>query len=217
MFVAVLAFAVLIPGKPLENKSENALIHDLNFKTQVSRSIVIIKSPHMIGMAKGSGIVITKTLILTAKHVVEESLFPPFIIFNEKTYISEDVHQIENTDAAFVLLSSPIEDARPIEWNLEVGENQLDAYAFGAWGNLTSITYSAGSISRKAERIDFLDKDLDWVMTGDTMLYFGFSGGALVDCEGRLLGISFGASPRGSHFIDIRPLHKMAFSPDLFK
>jgi hypothetical protein len=48
------------------------------------------------------------------------------------------------------------------------------------------------------------------------MLYFGFSGGPVVDSNGRLLGISFGASKSESVFVDARRLHKISFDDGLF-
>lgn len=218
-FVTVLALAVLTTGKTIEDTQvETVTIDDAAFYARVRDSIVIVHNPRLLGTGKGSGIVVAKDIILTARHVVAENFFPPVVFFKGKSYFGKKVFKMENTDAAFILLMEPIEDARPIEWNMNPGKGEERAYAFGAWGELTTITYSAGTVVRDPQHIEFLGSELDWVLAGTPMLFFGFSGGALVDAEGRLMGVCFGASTdTGTKFVDARPLREIAFKPDLFK
>jgi serine protease Do len=225
---AVLALAVLAPGKSLEDTA-NLTHHldDSDFRSNVEKSIVIITTVTMgidsdahirIETHKGSGIVISDRLILTARHVVEGISMLPTVWFNGVSYSSSNTKALDNTDAGFILLSEPIKGAKPIEWNLDPSENEVRAYAFGAWGGLQTVTYTAGMLSRTSHHIVFDERELDWVLSGTTMLFFGFSGGAIVDADGRLLGVNFGANIMiGTYFVDARPLYKIAFSPDLFK
>lgn len=224
LFCAVLLLALFAPGRTLEDTRQVAhSLDDYGFRSNVEQSIVIIQTVKLaaddqrnleISMHKGSGIVVGPRLILTARHVLEGISMPPIVVFRGVSYTSEKTKQLENTDAGFILLGSPIEGAKPIEWNMDPSTADVRAYAFGAWGGLDEITYTAGTLHREGKHIEFNGRELDWVMTGSPMLFFGFSGGALVDADGRLLGVNFGANTEvGTFFVDARPLRSVALDP----
>jgi S1-C subfamily serine protease len=220
LLAAVVALAVFIPGQTIEDTPDaRTCIDDAAFCAQVKRSIVIIHVHRFLSSSKGSGIIITDRIILTAKHVVKDAFLKPVIDFQGTQYLSDKVVELDNTDAAFILLANPIDGARPIEWNMDPSESEVRAYAIGAWGDLTSITYSAGTVLRQPRHIEFDGEGVDWTIGGTVMLFWGFSGGALVDERGRLLGVSFGISMLDDEtkFVDARPLREIAFNPDLFE
>lgn len=215
LLLAVLALAVFTPGGTLEDSHHAARVDDRAFYERVSDSIVIIEVIGEDGAYKGSGIIITDHIVMTAKHLLQKDSLLPIVYINGFPHLGTKYKVLDNTDAAFIYVDDEI-TSPPIEWNLETSTDEVQAFAFGAWGSLTKITYSAGTVSREMESITFAGQEIQWTIKGSVMLYFGFSGGALVDASGRLIGVSFGSDGKGTFFVDARPLHKIAFDPNLF-
>jgi serine protease Do len=149
----------------------------------------------------GSGVIVSPDgYIVTNNHVVEFADKIEVTLFDERTFTAEVVGVDERTDLA--VLKIDMDDELPV---LEYADS--DQARVGEWvmavGNpfdLTS-TVTAGIISAKGRDIDIIrrrDAIENFIQT-DAAVNPGNSGGALVDIEGKLLGINTAiASPTGA-------------------
>src|SRR5258706_5047950 len=150
----------------------------------------------------GSGVIISQDgYILTNNHVVDFADEVNIILNDNKKYKAQIVGRDPSTDLAVVKI-----DAK----NLPTMENaDSDKSRVGEWvlavGNpfeyLTS-TVTAGIISAKGRDLDIIpgSKAIEQFIQTDAAINPGNSGGALVDANGRLLGINTAiASETGSY------------------
>jgi len=149
----------------------------------------------------GSGVIISADgYIVTNNHVVD---FADEVIVktSDKEYEATIVGRDPSTDLAVLKI-----DAKNLPV-LEIGDS--DNAKVGEWvlavGNpfeyLTS-TVTAGIISAKGRDLDIIhgDRTIEEFIQTDAAINPGNSGGALVDAQGRLLGIATAiASPTGSY------------------
>lgn len=149
----------------------------------------------------GSGVIITADgYIVTNNHVVD---FADEVIVKtmEKEYDATIVGRDPSTDLAILKI-----DAKNLP-TLELADS--DKAKVGEWvlavGNpfeyLTS-TVTAGIISAKGRDIDIIrgERTIEEFIQTDAAINPGNSGGALIDAQGRLLGINTAiASPTGSY------------------
>ncbi len=150
----------------------------------------------------GSGVIISKDgYILTNNHVVDFADKVNIIMTDNKQYKATIVGRDPSTDLAVVKIDA---DNLP---TLEVANS--DNVKVGEWvlavGNpfeyLTS-TVTAGIISAKGRDLDIIpgSKAIEEFIQTDAAINPGNSGGALVDAEGRLIGINTAiASETGSY------------------
>ncbi len=139
----------------------------------------------------GSGVIYTEDgYIVTNNHVIEEASKIEVTLFDNRRFTAVVVGTDQKTDLAVLKIEAselPTLDladsdrARIGEWVLAVG-NPLD---------LTS-TVTAGIISAKGRSLELLeDRDaIESFIQTDAAVNPGNSGGALVDQNGRLLGIN---------------------------
>jgi serine protease Do len=140
----------------------------------------------------GSGVIVrTDGYIVTNNHVVKGASELEVTLFDNKKYKATIVGTDPTTDLAVIKIdgsSLPIldladsDEARVGEWVLAVG-NPL---------NLTS-TVTAGIVSAKGRNINLLDRNkaaIESFIQTDAAVNPGNSGGALVDVNGKLLGIN---------------------------
>lgn len=150
----------------------------------------------------GSGVIISPDgYILTNNHVVDFADEVNIIMNDNKKYKAQIIGRDPSTDLAVVKI-----DAK----NLPTMENaDSDKSRVGEWvlavGNpfeyLTS-TVTAGIISAKGRDLDIIpgSKAIEQFIQTDAAINPGNSGGALVDANGRLLGINTAiASETGSY------------------
>ena len=147
----------------------------------------------------GSGVIYTEDgYILTNNHVVEFADEFQVTLHDNREFKARLVGRDESTDMAVIKIDSKdlpaieignSDDVKVGEWVLAVG-NPFD---------LTS-TVTAGIISAKARDIDIIKggRAIESFIQTDAAVNPGNSGGALVDVEGRLIGINSAiATPTG--------------------
>ena len=148
----------------------------------------------------GSGVIISEDgYIVTNNHVVDFADEVKVTLFDESTYTATIVGVDPRTDLAVLKIEASnlptidygnSDDARVGEWVLAVG-NPFD---------LTS-TVTAGIISAKGRDIDIINRSdaIESFIQTDAAVNPGNSGGALVDIDGKLIGINTAiASPNGA-------------------
>ena len=139
----------------------------------------------------GSGVIVRKDgYIVTNNHVVKDATELEVTLFDKRKYKATIVGTDATTDLAVIKIEDdalPIldladsDDARVGEWVLAVG-NPL---------NLSS-TVTAGIVSAKGRNIHLLNSRsaIESFIQTDAAVNPGNSGGALVDVNGKLLGIN---------------------------
>lgn len=139
----------------------------------------------------GSGVIYSKDgFIITNNHVIDFADVVEVTLYDNRTFQAKVVGTDKTTDLAVLKIEA---DALPTLQNAnsdfaEVGEWVL---AVGNPFDLTS-TVTAGIISSKARDINILQgkRSIESFIQTDAAVNPGNSGGALVDAEGRLLGIN---------------------------
>ncbi|REJ82547.1 MAG: Do family serine endopeptidase [Bacteroidetes bacterium] len=151
--------------------------------------------------SSGSGVILTEDgYVVTNNHVVEKAEKIEVILNDNRTYTAKMIGSDASTDLA--LLKIDEKDLPYIVYGnsdeLKVGEWVV---AVGNPFNLTS-TVTAGIVSAKARNIGILPDQykIESFIQTDAAVNPGNSGGALVDIEGRLVGINTAiASNTGSY------------------
>lgn len=149
----------------------------------------------------GSGVIFSPDgYILTNNHVVASANQLEVTLYDNRTFKAEVVGTDEKTDLAVIKVEASGLPALPLansdeaqvgEWVLAVG-NPFD---------LTS-TVTAGIISAKGRNINLLGggRSIESFIQTDAAVNPGNSGGALVDAQGRLLGINTAIATRTGVF-----------------
>lgn len=152
----------------------------------------------------GSGVIIRSDgYIITNNHVVQDAESIQVILNDRRTYTAEFVGSDPSADLAVIRILET--DLPTIEYgnsdDTKIGQWVL---AVGNPFNLTS-TVTAGIISAKARNLNILGKNmtenpLEFYIQTDAAVNRGNSGGALVDLDGKLIGINSAiASNTGSY------------------
>ena len=150
-------------------------------------------------VVSASGILLSADgYIVTANHVIDHSVRLNVTLNNKRSYNAKIIGTDPLTDLALIKINAfnlPF-----IEWgnsdSVEVGDFVL---AVGNPLNLTS-TVTAGMISAKANNINILKKQgaIESYLQIDAVLNRGNNGAALVDIDGKLIGINTAiANPAG--------------------
>ncbi len=151
-------------------------------------------------VSSGSGVIISNDgYIVTNNHVIDGADILEVTLNDKRTFVAEVIGADPTTDIALIKIKG--ENLPFIPWGnsnkLRVGEWVL---AVGNPFNLTS-TVTAGIVSAKARSINIFNKStaIEAFIQTDAAVNPGNSGGALVDTEGKLVGINTAiASPTGS-------------------
>lgn len=149
----------------------------------------------------GSGVVYSSDgYIITNNHVVEFADKIEVTLYDNRTFEAKVVGTYEKADLAVIKIEA--DDLAPLEFG------DSDAAQVGEWvlavGNpfdLTS-TVTAGIISAKSRSIQLLGGNdaIEAFIQTDAAVNPGNSGGALVDAQGRLLGINTAIATRTGVF-----------------
>lgn len=149
----------------------------------------------------GSGVIYTSDgYIITNNHVVQNAGEVEVTLFDNRTFQAQVIGTDEKSDLAVIKIEgfgfptldlANSDEAQIGEWVLAVG-NPFD---------LTS-TVTAGIISAKGRSINLLGggRAIESFIQTDAAVNPGNSGGALVDAEGRLLGINTAIATRTGVF-----------------
>ncbi|MDW3651368.1 MAG: trypsin-like peptidase domain-containing protein [Bacteroidia bacterium] len=155
------------------------------------------------GMASGSGVLISPNgYIATNNHVIEDADEVEVTLFDNRSFKAEVIGTDLATDLALLkikgeelpFLSFGDSDQVQVgQWVLAVG-NPMD---------LTS-TVTAGIVSAKGRNINLLQNDSKYAIESfiqtDAAVNKGNSGGALVDKEGKLIGINTAIASRTGYY-----------------
>ena len=149
------------------------------------------------GAATGSGVIISsKGYIATNNHVIEDATKIEVVLPDNRKFIAELVGRDPSTDLALLKIKG---ENFPF---VEIGNS--DALQIGEWvvaiGNpleLTS-TVTAGIVSAKGRDIRLLEGQyrIESFIQTDAAVNPGNSGGALVDVNGKLIGINTAIASR---------------------
>lgn len=149
----------------------------------------------------GSGVIYSENgYIVTNNHVVEGASELEVTLSDNRKFKATLVGTDKRTDLAVIKIDAtgliPAEVGNSDE--VRIGEWAL---AVGNPFNLTS-TVTAGIISAKGRNIDLLDKgaSIEAFIQTDAAVNPGNSGGALVDAQGRLIGINTAIATRTGAF-----------------
>ncbi|HAZ02416.1 MAG: deoxyribonuclease HsdR [Bacteroidetes bacterium GWA2_40_14] len=151
-------------------------------------------------VSAGSGVIISNDgYIVTNNHVIEGADMLEVTLNDKRTYTAQVIGADPTTDIALIKINE--KDLPYLDWgnsdDLKVGEWVL---AVGNPFNLAS-TVTAGIVSAKARSINILNKStaIEAFIQTDAAVNPGNSGGALVDTDGKLVGINTAiASPTGA-------------------
>ena len=139
----------------------------------------------------GSGVIITDDgYIVTNKHVIENSVFVSVQLSDKRRFNAEIIGSDESTDIGLIKIEG--ENLVPIEFSnsneVKIGEWVL---AVGNPFGLNS-TVTAGIVSSKGRNINIIPGEfsIESFIQTDAVVNPGNSGGALVNTEGKLVGIN---------------------------
>jgi len=159
-------------------------------------------SPFGRGQKKGTGsgvIISTDGYIVTNKHVVDFADELEVTLYDDRTFKATKIGIDPRTDLAVIKIDS--EDLPTIEFmNSDVAQVGEWVLAVGNPFDLTS-TVTAGIISAKGRSIGVIKNKyaIENFIQTDAVVNPGNSGGALVDLDGRLVGINTAiATPTGT-------------------
>jgi serine protease Do len=137
----------------------------------------------------GSGVIVSKDIVLTNNHVVEKSDQIRVSASDGREFSAELVGADEKSDLAVLRLKGDVEGLQPLGFGdssrLRLGDVVL------AIGNPFGVgqTVTMGIVSAKGRTDVGIEAYEDFIQT-DAAINPGNSGGALVDMEGNLVGIN---------------------------
>lgn len=203
-FVFLLA-APLSDGALADNQVQPESIHDVITRMEDSVLLIVGITPEMRNF-KGTGVVVRAdeegVIILTAKHVANGGEL--VVVHNGNVYSPINKLPLGESDAA-LLFFPPMQGVKALEPNLDEDSSTVKSLSFGYWGKLKELTATAGKTNRHVIGEYFNDFAItEGVIRSSGMLYFGFSGGALVGVDGRLLGINIAITHNYTLAVDIR-------------
>ncbi|RLD44743.1 MAG: deoxyribonuclease HsdR [Bacteroidetes bacterium] len=160
------------------------------------------KRSNSVLRASGSGVILSSNgYIVTNNHVVQEADKITITLNDKRVYNAKIIGTDPTTDLALLKI-----DEKELEF---VSYGNSDELEVGAWVlavgnpfNLTS-TVTAGIISAKARNINILGTNsaIESFLQTDAVVNPGNSGGALVDTDGKLVGINAAIASRTGSYI----------------
>ena len=184
LFLVILFFGLFFGIQILYFENSLKKNNQINFD-EVSKSIVSIESVSNSPQMKfGSGVIISEDgYIITAFHILSGSISS--VKIDENVYMANLIGFDEYADLAVLKINKG--DLRPIEFpenfDFEVGQT---VFAIGNPYNL-GISVSKGILSGTGR--NFGNPYLDIIQT-DAAINQGSSGGAIVNADGELMGLS---------------------------
>ncbi len=148
---------------------------------EIRHSVVTVEA----GMAHGSGFFVSPTLIMTNFHVIDGHEFVRIKTLTGRKVIGEVIRSHKQRDAALVKVENS--GYRPLPIRNDPLEITEDVYAIGSplYKSLEG-TVSKGVVSKfKANRFGLED------IQADVDIHGGNSGGALLDKNGNIVGVTY--------------------------
>jgi len=184
-----------------------------NLVQQHKQSIFVVKCKSFFEETKGSAVAVIKTedsiVFLSARHLLlDRGPFNIFVTIDNKEIIAEKYFPLPETDCLYFIVKHSSKTVKPVKLNLEESSEIIGVLAVGYAQSSKDLTGTIGSINRTIiDKFTYPGDNfplLKGLIKGTIPLIGGFSGGALFDIEGKLLGISIISSSNGSLFVDIR-------------
>ncbi|OGW19310.1 MAG: hypothetical protein A3K09_01745 [Nitrospinae bacterium RIFCSPLOWO2_12_FULL_47_7] len=150
----------------------------------VAGATVVIKTDNAIG----AGVFIGPRIIATAEHVVDGKTVSVTLPDVKESSLAEPgasieieaIHRARGLDLAFIVTKTPYSSWLELETNFDGDTNLLVV------GHPKRKYYSLQKARIKKK--DMISSS-DYVVFKDNEVFFGNSGGAIVGCEGRLIGV----------------------------
>jgi S1-C subfamily serine protease len=168
-------------------------------------TVLVFQESDDLPFASGSGVALGDGYVVTNHHVIEDADIAQITLQDGRTYDAAIVGSDALTDLA--VLSVDATDLKPVEIgsvdDLSIGQTTI---AVGnPLGQTGGSSLTVGVLSALSRRVDFEDgtDPLFGMLQTDAPITNGSSGGALVDDEGRLIGITsaIGLSEAGAEGI----------------
>lgn len=217
LFLAVLlACLVGVSAPAIAENTPTKLLNVVSVLSQFEHSVLLVERYSVINeeikyTGKGCCVCVAKDgdkyMFLTARHVVENGVKLRVVDGLNDWEITE-WKALEDTDAAYFYITQTNSTFRPIPTELSPVSNIVPAISIGMWAGTRSITGTFGFVNRTVKGA-WSDKVYDYrtvygLIEGTALIYPGFSGGALVDEFGNLLGINVLLGGLNTSFVDIR-------------
>lgn len=163
----------------------------------VGRSIVTVQGD---GRGTGAGIVLDETTVLTSAHAVSETDSVSVWISPQEPFAATLLGRDYGTDLALVKAEGKLDQAAMFAENPQLALGQVVvAVARTRRGNLVA---SSGILSGlMGEWQTYGGKKIEAFIRPDLTLYPGFSGGALIGADRRIIGMTTRGLRRGSSLV----------------
>jgi Do/DeqQ family serine protease len=173
----------------------------VNIRVGSSSAFDFFSSNNNFETSSGSGVIISSDgYIVTNNHVISQGNQILITLSDRREFEAKKIGTDPSTDLALLKIEATKLPYLPFgnSDSLRVGEWVL---AVGNPFNLES-TVTAGIVSAKGRNINILDDQysIESFIQTDAMVNPGNSGGALVDVQGRLIGINTAIMTRSGHF-----------------
>lgn len=217
LFLAVLLACLLGVSAPaIAENTPTKLFDVVSVLNQFEHSVLLVEKYAVVNeeikyTTKGCCVCVAKDgdkyMFLTARHVVENGV-KLRIVDGPNDWEVTEWKALEDTDAAYFYITQTNWSFRPIPIELSPASNTIPSISIGMWAGTRSITGTFGFVNRTV-RGAWSDRVYDYrtvygLIEGTALIYPGFSGGALVDEFGNLLGINVLLGGRRTSFVDAR-------------
>lgn len=208
-FMVILAVIFAAPAWAGE---KNATINVDVIVAKMAKSVLHIVCTNKEGdtISGSCGVISTSpkaTIVVTAGHVTDD-VTEASITYGGKKYKMLANHAIDDCDAAWCEFE-PIIGVEPLGLNLDSSPAPITSISLGYWGRAGfdgTLTGAFGKINRRA--IDqFSGENFKiWkaLLPGTQIVYYGYSGGVVIDEFYRLVAINSMLTPLESLSVDIR-------------
>jgi serine protease DegQ len=173
----------------------NQLSNELSQAVQaVGQSVVTVQGR---GGRTSSGIILDESTVITAAHTISEEENIRVWISSDQPFPAHVVGRDSTTDLAVLKTDAMIGTAAVFAENPQLAVGQLVVAIARSWrGNLVG---SAGILSGlMGEWHTYRGKKIESFIRPDLNLYRGFSGGALIGADQKIIGMTTAAVRRGS-------------------
>ena len=173
--------------------------------TEISQAIQAVGKNVVTVQAGGgrtsSGIILEDDTILTSAHIVSEAESIRIWTAHDKPHTATLVGRDSGTDIALLKTDAKLSDSKVVfAENPQLAVGQLVVAIARTWrGNLVA---SAGILSGlMGEWHSYRGKKIDAYIRPDLTFYSGFSGGALIGADQKIIGMTTGALRKGTPLV----------------
>lgn len=164
--------------------------------SEAQRMAVRVRNVSCTGVTRGTGFALDANTLVTNKHVVEGATTLQLNTYDGKDVSVTNTSIADLADLAVVRTSENLE-AFPViaEQDAEVGS----PVTVVGYPNGGALTVTTGKVLRYLN--DPLNQNLGEVIYSDALVEHGSSGSAVLDAEGRLIGVVYAKNTSGASYI----------------